>query len=105
MDYHKRSHSWNAWDLYQANQLEIKLNKNSTQAFYFGLKLWPQLEINETSNFFSNKLILEYSWRYLFTIQELIYFYNIDVNSYLTECLEEIQAKFACLSKFSLVLA
>ena len=50
-DYHERSHSWYAWDFYQANQLEIKLNKNSTQAFCFGLKLWPQLEINKASNF------------------------------------------------------
>ena len=30
MDYHKRSHSWYAWDFYQGNQLEIKLNKNMT---------------------------------------------------------------------------
>ena len=47
-DYHKRSYSWYALDFYQANQLEIKLNKNATQAFCFGLKFWPQLEINET---------------------------------------------------------
>ena len=51
IDYHKRSHSWYAWDFYQANQLEIKLNKNGTQAFCFGLKFWPQPEINETSIF------------------------------------------------------
>ena len=48
IDYHKRSHSWYAWDFYQCNQLEIKLNKNPTQAFCFGLKFWPQLEINKT---------------------------------------------------------
>ena len=51
IDYHKRSHSWYDWDFYQANQLEIKLNKNATLAFCFGLKFWPHLEINETSNF------------------------------------------------------
>ena len=51
IDYHKRSHSSYACDFYQGNQLEIKLNKNATQAFCFGLKFWPQLEINETSNF------------------------------------------------------
>ena len=51
IDYYERSHSWYAWDFYQANQLEIKLNKNLTQAFCFGLKLWPRLEINETSIF------------------------------------------------------
>ena len=51
INYHERSHSWYAWDFYQANQLEIKLN-NSTQAFCFRLKLWPLLEIGETSNFF-----------------------------------------------------
>ena len=50
IDYRKRSHSLYAWDFYQANQLEVKLNKNVTQAC-FGLKFWPQLEINETSNF------------------------------------------------------
>ena len=33
IDYHKRSQSWYAWDFYQANQLEIKLNKNVTYAF------------------------------------------------------------------------
>ena len=59
IDYYERSHSWYAWDFYQANQLEIKLNKNLTQAFCFGLKLWPLLEISETSLFFSNKLIWE----------------------------------------------
>ena len=37
-DYYKRSYSWYALDFYQANQLEIKLNKNATQAFCFGLK-------------------------------------------------------------------
>ena len=46
IDYHKRSHSWYAWDFYQANQLEIKLNKNMTHAFCVGLKFWSQLEIN-----------------------------------------------------------
>ena len=51
MDYHKRSHSWYAQDFYQGNQLEIKLNKNMTQAFHFGLEFWPQLEINETLNY------------------------------------------------------
>ena len=51
IDYHKRLHSWNAWDFSQANQLEIELNKNSTQAFCFGLKPCSPLEINETSNF------------------------------------------------------
>ena len=51
MDYHKKSHRWYTWDFYQANQLEIKSNKNMTQAFCFGLKFWPQLEINKTSNF------------------------------------------------------
>ena len=51
IDYYERSHSWYAWDFYQANQLEIKLNKNSTQAFCFGLKLCLQLAMNETSNF------------------------------------------------------
>ena len=61
MDYHKRSHSWYAWDFYQGNQLEIKLNKDTTQAFCFGLKFRPQLEINETSifsqaNLFWNKI-------------------------------------------------
>ena len=45
IDYHKRSHSWYAWDFYQANQLGIKLNKNVTHAFCFGLKSWPQLRI------------------------------------------------------------
>ena len=50
-DYYKGSYSWYALDFYQANQLEIKLNKNATQAFCFGLKFWPQLEINETLNF------------------------------------------------------
>ena len=30
IDYHERSHSWYAQDFYQANQLEIKLKKNST---------------------------------------------------------------------------
>ena len=47
--YHERSHSWYAWDFYQANQLEIKLHKKSTQAFCFGQKLWPLLEISEIS--------------------------------------------------------
>ena len=51
MDYHKKSHSWYAWDFYQANQHGIKLNKTTTKAFCFGLKFWPQQEINETSNF------------------------------------------------------
>ena len=51
IDYHKRSHSWYALDFYQASQLEIRLNKNTTQAFCFGLKFWPQLEINETPTF------------------------------------------------------
>ena len=51
IDYDKRSHSWYGWGFYQANQLEIKLNKNGTQDFCFGLKFWPQLETNETSNF------------------------------------------------------
>ena len=51
VDYRKKSHSSYAWDFYQTNQLEIKLNKNVAQAFCFGLKFWPQLEINETSNF------------------------------------------------------
>ena len=51
IDYHKKSHSWYAWDFYQANQLEIKLNNNVTQASCFGLKFWPQLEINKTQNF------------------------------------------------------
>ena len=51
IDYHKRSHSWYAWDFYQANQLEIKLNKNMANALCFGLKSWAQLEINQTSNF------------------------------------------------------
>ena len=51
MDHHKRLYTSYAWDFYQANQLEIKLSKNTTQAFCFGLKFWPQLEINETSNF------------------------------------------------------
>ena len=51
-DYHERSHSWYAWDFYQANQLEVKLNKKSTQAFRFGQKLWPLLEISEISIFF-----------------------------------------------------
>ena len=60
-----------------------------THAFCFGLKFWPQLEINETSNFsqtnaFGDKI------GYLFTVQEILYFYNLDVNSYLTEFLEEI---------------
>ena len=50
-EFNKRSHSCYAWDFYQANQLEIKLNKNVTHAFCFGLKFWPQLEINETSKF------------------------------------------------------
>ena len=47
IDYHKRSNSWYAWNFYQANQLEIKLNKNSTQAFGFGLKFWPCLTRNQ----------------------------------------------------------
>ena len=34
-----------------SNQLKIKLNKKCTQAFYFGLKFWSQLEIIETLNF------------------------------------------------------
>ena len=51
IDYHKRSHSWYVQDFYQANQLEIKSNKNLTQAFYFEVKVWPQLEINETRIF------------------------------------------------------
>ena len=56
LDYHKRSHSWYTWDFYQGYQLEIKLNKNTTQAFCFGLKFWPQLEINETSIFSQTNL-------------------------------------------------
>ena len=51
IDYHKRSHSWYVQNFYQANQLEIKSNKNLTQAFYFELKVWPQLEIKETQIF------------------------------------------------------
>ena len=35
IDYHKRSHSWYA----------------VLSLFCFGLKFWPQLEINETPNF------------------------------------------------------
>ena len=50
INYHRESHSWYTWDFYQANHIEIKLHKNTTQAF-FRLKFWPQLEINETSNF------------------------------------------------------
>ena len=46
-----KDHSWHVQDFYQANQLEIKSNKNLTQAFYFELKVWPQLEINETRIF------------------------------------------------------
>ena len=42
IEYHKRSHSWYAWDFYQASQLEIKLNKNVTHTFCFGLKSWPR---------------------------------------------------------------
>ena len=34
-----RSYSWHAWDLYQANQLEIKLNKNLTQALFWAKTL------------------------------------------------------------------
>ena len=37
-DYHKRSHRWYARDFYQANQLEIKLNKNVT-CFLFWAKI------------------------------------------------------------------
>ena len=51
IDYHKRSHSCYAWDFYQANKLEVKLNKIVTHVFCFGLKFWPQLEFNETLNF------------------------------------------------------
>ena len=39
IDYHKGLNSWYEWDFYQANQVEIKLNKNMIQAFCFGLKL------------------------------------------------------------------
>ena len=61
------------------------------QAFCFGLKFWPQLEINETSNFSeTNSFGIKLSMRYLFTIQEILYFFNLDINSYLTEFLEEI---------------
>ena len=56
IDYHKRSHSWYAWDIYQGSQLEIKLNRNTAQTICFGLKFWPQLEINETSIFFQTNL-------------------------------------------------
>ena len=55
MDYHKRSHSCYAWDFYQGNQLEIKLNKTMTSAC-FGLKFWHQLETNETLNFSQTNL-------------------------------------------------
>ena len=55
IDYHKRSNSWYAWDFYQANQLEIKLSKNSIQAFCFELKFWPCLTGNQRNfKFFSN---------------------------------------------------
>ena len=57
MDYHKKSHRWYTWDFYQANQLEIKSNKNMTQAFCFGLKFWSLLETNETSNFFQTNVL------------------------------------------------
>ena len=54
--YHKRSYTWYAWDFYQAaNKSEIKLNRNSTHAICFGLKLLPPQEINETSNFSQTK--------------------------------------------------
>ena len=39
IDYHKISHSWYAWDFYQANQIEIKLNKNATPGFLFWAKI------------------------------------------------------------------
>ena len=44
---YQRSNSWYVWDFYQANQLKIRLNKNLTQAFCFGLKFWPCLTGNQ----------------------------------------------------------
>ena len=38
IDYHKRSHSCYAWDFYQANKLEVKLNKIVTR-FLFWAKI------------------------------------------------------------------
>ena len=39
----------------------------------------------------------------LFTIQEILYFYNLDVNSYLTKFLEDIQADLHGYLSFSLL--
>ena len=41
----------------------------------------------------------------VFVQDETLYFYNLNVNSYLNEFLQEIHAKFAWLYKFFLVLA
>ena len=76
------------WDFYQGNQLEIKSNKTGTQPFR--LKFWPQLEIKETPNFSQRSSHYEINWRYLLIILEILYFYNVDVNSYPPELLEEI---------------
>ena len=58
IDYLKRSNSRHAWDFNEANQLEIKLNKNLTQAFCFGLKFWTCLTENQCNFEFSSKKLI-----------------------------------------------